>query len=40
MTKDEHKRETGFLAGEAAIDAYIDSPPSNTSPDGASRYRQ
>ena len=25
MTKDEHKRETGFLAGEAAIDAYIDS---------------
>ncbi len=25
FTKDEHKRETGFLAGEAAIDAYIDS---------------
>lgn len=24
-TKDEHQRETGFLAGEAAIDAYIDS---------------
>lgn len=25
FTKDEHKRETGFLAGEAALDAYIDS---------------
>lgn len=24
-TNDEHKRETGFLAGEAAIDAYADS---------------
>ncbi len=24
-THDEHQRETGFLAGEAAIDAYIDS---------------
>ncbi len=25
LSKDEHKRETGFLAGEAAMDAYIDS---------------
>ncbi len=25
FTKNEHERETGFLAGEAAIDAYIDS---------------
>jgi membrane-associated phospholipid phosphatase len=25
MSKDEHQRETGFLAGEAAIDAYVDS---------------
>jgi len=24
-TKDEHKRETGFLAGEAAIDGYLDA---------------
>ncbi len=25
ITKDEHKRETGFLAGEAALDAYLDA---------------
>ena len=25
ISKDEHKRETGFLTGEAAVDAYIDS---------------